>query len=158
MPVELGAAEAVVKLRMPPSGWIPAVCMGFLIAYEGFFFARTSLLLQAVGFVLVAWGVLLRRYGVDLTPESVNVHGILRRNIPWLEVQAVVDHQLFRHRSVRLILRNGNCVRLRAPTTTIWWLGDAGYERDFHRIAQWWVANRGPSWRPIHPEPLRPPV
>ena len=110
MPVELGAAEAVVKIRMPPSGWIPAVSMGFLIAYEGFVFTRTSLLLQAVGFVSVAWGLLLRRYGVDLTPESVNVHGILRRNIPWLEVQAFGAHPLLRHRSLRLLLRNGTCV------------------------------------------------
>ena len=58
---------------------------------------------------------------------------------------------------VSLILESGERVTLRAPTT--WWgLGDAQYDRDFHRIGQWWLAHRGQSWRPVRPEAPWPPV
>jgi hypothetical protein len=25
----------------------------------------------------------------------------------------------------------------------------AAYEQDYHRIEQWWLAHRGPSWREV---------
>lgn len=57
---------------------------------------------------------------------------------------------------VRLILENGKKVTLRAPTR-IWGLGCAAYDRDFHRIGQWWLTHRGESWRPLLPEAPRNP-
>jgi hypothetical protein len=45
---------------------------------------------------------------------------------------------------VRLILESGESVMLRAPTSS-WGLGGAEYERNVHRIEQWWLAHRGES-------------
>jgi hypothetical protein len=28
--------------------------------------------------------------------------------------------------------------------------GVAAYEQDYHRIEQWWLAHRGPSWREVY--------
>jgi hypothetical protein len=52
---------------------------------------------------------------------------------------------------VRLVLENRQVVNLRAPTISFGF-GAARYEHDFHLIGQWWLAHRGPSWRPIAPE------
>jgi hypothetical protein len=32
------------------------------------------------------------------------------------------------------------------------------YEREYHRIGQWWLAHRGESWRPVPDETPRLPV
>jgi hypothetical protein len=107
--------------------------------------------------VIVAESLWALTWGVDLTPESANLRGFRRRSIPWQEVQAVLRYERIGSRMVRLIPDNGKPVTLRAPTS-LWGLGGAAYERDFHRIGQWWLEHRGESWRPLRPEAPLPPV
>ena len=52
---------------------------------------------------------------------------------------------------VGLILENGESVMLRVPMS-LWRKGDAKYERDFHRIDQYWLAHGGGSWHPVPPQ------
>ena len=111
----------------------------------------------AVGCLYLAMPWVNRTFGVDLTPEFANVRGFRRRAVPWARVQAVVsDKKSNGAVVVRLILENGKRVTLRAPTR-IWGLGGAAYDRDFHRIGQWWLTHRGESWRPLLPEAPRNP-
>ena len=51
---------------------------------------------------------------------------------------------------VGLILENGESVMLRVPMS-LWRKGDAKYERDFHRIDEYWLAHRGGSWHRVPP-------
>ena len=55
---------------------------------------------------------------------------------------------------VRLILEHGKPVTLLAPRIAPGF-GAAQFERDFHRIEQWWLSHRGESWRPLLPEAVR---
>jgi hypothetical protein len=105
--------------------------------------------------VIVAEALWALTWGVDLTPESVNLRGVRRRSIPWQEVQAVLRYEQVGQARVQLIPEEGKPITLRAPTR-LWGMGGAGYERDFHRIGQWWLAHRGESWRPVRPEAPRP--
>jgi len=93
-------------------------------------------------------------WGVDLTPECANLRWLRRRSIPWPKVQAVLRYEQPGSAVVRLILETGKPVTLWAPAR-LWGLGGATYERDFHRIGQWWLAHRGESWRPLRPEAPR---
>jgi len=88
---------------------------------------------------------------VELTPDSANLRGLRRRSVPWQDVQAVVRHRRLGACTVRLVLESGKPAMLRVPTST-WGLGGEDYERDFHRIEQWWLAHRGRSWRSVRPE------
>lgn len=106
---------------------------------------------------MAAAGLWSRTLGVDLTRESANLHGSRRRSVPWQEVQAVVRYGRGGSTGVRLILEHGKPVTLRAPTT-MWGLGAAQFDRDFHCIDQWWLAHRGESWRPARVETPPPPV
>jgi hypothetical protein len=92
----------------------------------------------------VAVALSTRTFGVDLTRESAIVRGVRRRSVPWQEVQAVVRYPPSGAKVVRLILESGESVMLRAPTSS-WGLGGAEYERNVHRIEQWWLAHRGES-------------
>jgi len=53
---------------------------------------------------------------------------------------------------VQLMLESGKPVTLRAPMVS-WGFGGkrgvAAYEQDYHRIEQWWLAHRGPSWHEV---------
>lgn len=157
-----GQADAVVRIRSPRYALIqPFVMAGLFLVIAGSNWTRgdqmgNSPFWLALAGVIVAqslWGL---TWGVDLTPESAVLRGVRRRSIPWREVQAVVPYEHTGSRLVRLIPQNGKPVTLRAPTS--WWrLGGAAYERDFHRIDQWWLAHRGESWRPVRPEAPRSP-
>ena len=159
----------MVKIRMPRSSWM------WLLVMAGFCFV-----FAAVGYLLppgrvtsgwswfaVGWlasgcleggtGLWIRTRGVDLTPESAIIRSFRRRNIPWQNVQAVLQYQRHDDWGVRLILESDKPVTLRVPTT---WSGFGGaqYERDFHRIGQWWLAHRGEAWRPVRAEAPQPPA
>lgn len=161
--------DDVVKIRTPRSAWmwmLVGAPFWFALAAEGFLFPGQvpigwpwlPLSKLAVGCLLVGTALRTRTLGVDLTPDSANIRNVRRRSIPWQDVQAVVKYQRHGTWGVRLILESGKPVTLRAPTT---WGGFAGarYERDFHRIGQWWLAYRGEAWRPLRAEaPPLPPV
>lgn len=108
------------------------------------------------GGISLAVGVVLRVFGVDLTPEFAIVHNLRPHRVPWRDVQAVVRQEDSRHASLLLIFEKG------APETLVY-PGPVGHkgatqcERDFQRISQWWTAHRGESWRPVGPEAPPPP-
>jgi len=113
----------------------------------------------------IAGALLIRTQGVDLTPECADIRGPARlrrpfgpsrRGVPWSEVQAVVRARFSSWQGVRLVLESGEVVSLPAPTTR-WRFGVAKYERNLDRINQWWLANRGESWRPVLPYAPQPP-
>jgi hypothetical protein len=162
MTLERGAVEAGVKIREPRHVWMLPLVMGVawlvLAAINewraGPLFAPYWLMtLSCLSVAAGLWG---RTRGVDLTPESANLRGFRRRSVPWLEVQAVVRYGRG-SRGVRLILEHGKPVTLRAPRTD-GILGAAQFDRDFHRIDQWWRAHRGESWLPAPVETPPPPV
>jgi hypothetical protein len=163
MSVENGVIEAAVRIRTPRLDWMPMLVGGlvflamralelmvpvgspggsWLTGYNG---------LLVIGGVFVLESLWIRSFGVDLTPEFANVRGLLRRHVRWDQVQAVQCFSRLGSDRVCLVLENGQVVNLRAPTIS-WGFGAARYEHDFHRIGQWWLAHRGPSWRPIGPE------
>jgi len=155
MTVEQGTADAAVKIRVPRSEWmVMLVAGGALFVLEtaaGATFGHPLVVSQlVVGCVLVAGALGIRTQGVDLTPEFAIVRRVRRRNVRWSEVRAVV--QVNGGWRVRLILDSGEVVRLSAPRATGWGASGIQFERDFHRIGQWWIAHRGESWRPTHPE------
>jgi hypothetical protein len=155
MTVEHGAAEAAVKIRNPRSSWMWMVIVGgfcFVFATAQVMFGWPVL---AVGWLFagclwVAGGLWIRTRGVDLTSESAIVRRVRRRIVPWPEVQAVL--RVSGAWRVQLILESGEAVTLLAPRLTVWGSGRAEFERDFHRIGQWWLAHRGGSWHPMRPE------
>lgn len=110
-----------------------------------------SQILWSVMICLVSLEILLlRRLGVTLTPREARVHNLRRRVVPWSEVQAVVPDTELWTRRVVLITETGERIGLRAPTS-YWGMNRAGYERDYHRIGQWWLAHRGVDWTPAWP-------
>jgi hypothetical protein len=160
MTIEHDAAEGDTKIRTPrpywliyfPVGGLWFVNAGLALAPPAVFDMsddRTvgGLFALAAACISVATALWLRTFGVDLMPESADVRGPRRRSVPWKDVQAVVQHRQFGAWVVRLNLESGKPVTLRAPTTA-WGLGGAQYEREYHRIGQWWLAHRGESWRP----------
>ncbi len=158
MTMEQGAAEADVRIRAGRPPWMLVLLAGGVALLNaavemtrGQFWA----LLIFVGCLLVAEGLWIRSFGVVLTPEFVKVRGIVRRSIPWRDVQAVIRFDQLGVRRVALILESGEPVNLRAPEST-WGLGRAAYERDYQGMGQWWLAHRGESWRPVRPEAPRP--
>jgi hypothetical protein len=103
-----------------------------------------------VGAVARVWRVRVRVRGL------VGGNRLPPADLPWAEVQAVMCYRQQGQWFVRLIPERGKPVRLRAPTTYLGF-GAAGYERDFHRIGECWLAHRGESWRLMRTEaPSRP--
>lgn len=157
MTTEEGVAQAHLAIRTSRYQWVSMfVSAGVWLAIasvELWLVARPllALLTLATGCLWLAAGLLIRSFGVDLTPGSAVVRGLRRRSVPWSQVQAVVQHQAKGTWSVRLILESGQPLTLPAPTA---WggFGGPGYERDFHRIGQWWLSHRGEPWRPLRPE------
>jgi hypothetical protein len=165
MTIEQGVGQAVVKIRTSPYSLIQPFAMLGLFIVLGVFtpIGGDNPLDQALNLSLFCmWGLVVAvslwglTWGVGLTPESANVRWIRRRSIPWQEVQAVLRYEQTGSSMVRLILENGKPVTLRAPAR-LWGLGGAAYDRDFHRIGQWWLAHRGESWRPVRTQTPRPP-
>ena len=166
MAIEQSATEAVVKIRMPVrrSGVWYVVFAG---SWFGFWLAGLSLIKGprwgalpwlAFGCCFVALGLVRRATGVDLTPEAAVVrHPTSRQSVQWSEVQAVTSHVNSNGASaVWLVLKNGQPVKLRYPAT-LWRKGDAGYEQDFRRIDQWWLAHRGDAGHTENPDATEPP-
>jgi hypothetical protein len=164
MSIENGVTEAVVRIRTPRRDWMPMLVVGLVFvamrALELMVLAGASPGgasttgqngLLFLGGVFVLESLLIRSFGVDLTSEFANIRGLLRRHVRWDQVQAVLCFRQWGADRVCLVLEDGQRVNLRAPTTA-WGFGAARYEHDFHRIGQWWVAHRGPSWLPVRPE------
>jgi hypothetical protein len=172
MSVEPGVTEATLRMRTPRMGWMGLLVAGLVLlairALEWVVFAgflpdgswdngdNGSLFL---GCLFVAEALLIRSFGIDLTSESVNVRGLRRRRVPCSQIQAVLCYRHMGADRVALVLESGQRVVLRVPST-YWGSGpatDARYREDFHRLGQWWLAHRGPSWRPVRPEaPVAP--
>jgi hypothetical protein len=154
------ATQPDVQIRTARHVWIPPLVFGavwlalatlqLLLAQHVF-----AVLWLALGCASLYQGKWLRTLGVDLTPEFADLRGQRRRRVAWRDVQAVVRHRRQGAWQVRLILESGKPENLRAPTT-LWNFGAAQYERDFHRIGQWWLVHRGESWRPVRPEAPQP--
>ena len=153
MSVEYGVAGATIRIRAPRRDWIVLFAGGLVIlAMQTLVWVGGGDTEPAVlGGILMAESLWIRSFGVDLTPEFAIVRGLRRRHIRWGQVQAVYRFRQMGSDRVRLVLENGQHVNLRAPNTWLG-LGADGYERDFHRIGQWWLAHRGQSWRPVRPE------
>ena len=155
-----GAAEADVRIRAGRLTWMPVLLAGVVALLNVAVHVtrgQSWAFLMFVGCLLVAEGLWIRSFGVVLTSEFVKVRGIVRRSIPWRDVQAVIRFDQLGVRRVLLILESGEPVNLRAPVG-MWGFGRAAYERDFQRIGQWWFAHRGESWLPVRPEAPRLPV
>ena len=160
MTIGQGAAEADVRIRAGRlTGMLVLVAGGIMLlnAAVAVTQGKSWSMWVFVGCFIVAEGLWIWSFGVVLTPEFVKVRGIFRRSIPWRDVQAVIRFDQLGSRRVGLILERGEPVNLRAPQST-WGFGRAAYERDFQRIGQFWLANRGESWRPVRPEAPRLPA
>jgi hypothetical protein len=159
MTLERGVVDADVKIRVPRHVWMGPLVMGvaFLVLGAAAVWRHGPLdgpywlIIGGLGVAAALWA---RTLGVDLTGESANLRGFRRRSVPWQEVQTVVRYGNG-SMGVRLILEDGKRMRLRAPRTD-GIFGAAQFDRDFHRIDQWWLAHRGESWRPANAE--TPPV
>ena len=88
-----------------------------------------------------------RRRGVTLTPQVAIVHGRggAGRRIAWSRILAITVEKDIAGRSVLLWTDRGTRVRLGAPSA---WHGSRGFEATVEVIDRWWVAHRGPYWRP----------
>jgi hypothetical protein len=159
MSMEHGVADATVRIRTQRVAW-----MGLLVAGPVWFLAALIPLLGPdrgsnpfplfLSLMFVGEAFLIRSFGIDLTPQSAMVRGLRRRSVPWSQVQAVLRYQQLGCDRVTLVLEDGQRLNLRTPAT-FWGSGAATahrYEQDFHQIGQWWLAHRGPSWRPVRPE------
>lgn len=157
MSVERGVTVATVRMRTPRVGWMMLLVAGavwFLGSLIPSPDGNWDPFPLVVGGVFVGEALWMRTFGIDLTPESANVRGIRRRSVPWSQVQAVLGYRQLGADRVALVLDSGERVVLRVPST-YWGSGAATaakYREDFHRLGQWWLAHRGPSWRPVRPE------
>ena len=154
MSVEHDVTAATVRIRTSRRDWFVLFVAGLLIlAMQAFAWlgGRGDLALTVLGGLFVGESLWMSSFGVDLTPELATVRGLLRRQVRWDQVQAVQCYRQLGADRVRLVLEDGRRVNLRAPTT-LWGWGAARYGLDVHRIGQWWLAHRGPSWRPVRPE------
>jgi hypothetical protein len=156
---EHNARPAETTIRTRPFGWLPMLVAAAALLADAALLAPDRSGPMSPHFFFVSLGCLmaiealwLRTRGIDLTPEFAVVRGFRRRSIPWSDVQAVLyRRRKFNTWDVQLILASGKPVALRAPTK---WLGFgvARYDRDFHRIGQWWLAHRVDSWTPAPPQ------
>jgi hypothetical protein len=162
MSVEQGVTEATVRIRTPRLGWMMLLVSGLaILATQALEWVvprggdnTSTVLLTVLGSGQVGEAVWMRTFGIDLTPQLANVRGIRRRSVPWSQVQAVLGYRHMGADRVALVLDSGERVVLRMPAT-YWGSGaatDVKYREDFHRLGQWWLAHRGPSWRPVRPE------
>jgi hypothetical protein len=174
MSVERGVTEATVRIRTPRMGWMPLLVVGLVVLAmraslewvvpagpsPGGSWSSGDNAPLVMGGVFVLESLLIRSFGIDLTPESANVRGFRRRRVPWSQIQAVLGFRQMGADRVALVLDSGERVVLRMPAT---YLGsgaatDVKYREDFHRLGQWWLAHRGPSWHPVRPEAPGAPI
>jgi hypothetical protein len=162
MRVEHGVVEATVRIRTPRMDWAFLFVVGLVaLAMQSLVWVTLDgpgspeyPIPGLMGGVFLVESLLIRGFGVDLTPESANVRGLRRRSVPWSQIQAVLGYRQMGTDRVALVLNSGERVVLRQPATS-WGSGPvaaARYQEDFNRVGQWWLAHRGPSWLPIRPE------
>jgi hypothetical protein len=165
MTVEQGATGAEGRIRATDRRlwiWTVFIYVGVCLAAAATFLANghplVALAWLTLACVRVPIALKQRSFGVDLTPQHAIVRGFRQRDVPWQEVQEVVSCKKWNGTSVvGLILTTGESVMLRAPTS-FWREGDRQYERDFHRIDQYWLAHRWESFHPLPPEAPSPPT
>jgi hypothetical protein len=120
----------------PPDDWAPGA------------WARVAWVATVIFFAVVVGREAVRPVGVDLTADAAVVVDPFRtREVPWRDVQAVTieSWSTVLHRS------SGRPVRLFYPGR-VWFVpSQRRFEADFHRVGQWWLAHRGPDWRPAAP-------
>jgi len=149
---------ATVRLRTPRRDWLPLLLAGVLwlalAAWSGIFLepvgpvAGLPVFQLVLGGLLTAEAALLSTFGVDLTPEAAIVRSFRRQTIAWSDLQGVVSTQRFGGAWViQFVPAQGRPITLRAGTS--WFgFGVATHVRQFHQVGQWWLAHRGPDWRP----------
>jgi hypothetical protein len=115
----------------------------------------------------VAWGVLVAvsvavvvctarwRPGIDLRDDAAVVVTPFRRDaVPWRDVQVVAFGK-----GTSLTLYRADRTELRCPYPShgTLFVSSKRVTADFHRVGRWWLAHRGPDWRPVFaPPPLVP--
>lgn len=134
-----------VRLRTGPLEW------GWRLAFALFCVLGPGLDHRMVGWwrpfwfamaaVFVLEALTMRTFGVDLRPDAAVLRGVRRRVIPWSSVTGVEPVQAGPGSYVRLHCSDGRAVALRAPRTFLW-TGLRRFNRDYHRIGQWWLAHR----------------
>jgi hypothetical protein len=160
----IDADLAAARIRSPFLAWAMLGCGAIQVILAALFFALlgreplTYLVTYLAWFLLVIGSALmvealwLRTCGVDLLPEHALVRGFRRRVVPWQQVQAVARRPQAGGWLVQLMLESGKPVMLRAPMIS-WGIGGkrgvVAYEQDYHRIEQWWLTHRGPSWHDV---------
>lgn len=164
MTLEDAAAEAEVKIRTPRHAWMWQLVLGVCwLTWVGVLQREhrvlLALLMLFVSGGMVATAIWSRTCGVVLTRDAAIVRSFRTRSIPWQEVQAVVRYKPGGPSggAVELNIEGGKPVLLPAPKS-IFGLGTAQFETDYHRIDQWWRAHRGESWRCARPYSPQPPA
>lgn len=139
------AAPPGTRIRTTAWAYTPMAVVGALVAAEGIILGQ-PFSLTVMGLVFVAESLILRWFGITLTPTEAIVHSLRWRRIPWSQVQAVTQEPFCGIRRVVLWTPNGR-QPLRAPVTQWFGLGKERFERDYHAIGQFWLAHRGPDWQ-----------
>ncbi len=98
--------------------------------------------------VLVLEMLWLRTRGVTLRRDAAVIRNVRTHVVSWNRVQAIAPESLLGTRRVAVYTDDGRRIVLRAPTASLG-MGREQYERDYHRIGQWWLAHRGPDWQPV---------
>lgn len=76
-----------------------------------------ALAAAAIGVAFAAMCLLLRRHGVELTPETLTIHGFGHRVVPWERVGEVTTRRLLGTTTPRIRI-DGRWVNVRVPQHT----------------------------------------
>jgi hypothetical protein len=110
--------------------------------------------------VLVTGLDLIRRAGVELRADAVVVLGSFRRReVPWRDVREITLGGCWLGWTT-LHLADGGKVLCEYPRFPLL-VPRRRAEADYRRLAEWWLAHRGPDWHPApqrYPSPLPPVV
>ncbi|MDQ1656588.1 MAG: hypothetical protein QOD41_1671 [Cryptosporangiaceae bacterium] len=94
------------------------------------------------GLLFVSIFFVLGRFGADLDPSGITVRGIRARRITWHDIADIQFGGLLRPEYVRLRLRTGRTLRLRAPITAVG-RPDPEFGEKAATIRQWWLHYTG---------------
>ena len=96
-----------------------------------------------------------RRDGLELRSDTVVVLRSFRpREVAWRDVQAITPGR-WPDRSTTLHLASGATVPCGYPRLSPL-VPRRRVEADYHRVGRWWLAHRGPDWRPLFAQPPAP--
>jgi hypothetical protein len=150
----ISPAAAVVRVRAPRHGLGQyAVALAGLVPMTAHVWLRDPETWMWVtwGSIVVLVGLAVAREvrrprGVDLREDAAVVVGPFRvREVPWRDVQAVA---FGKRGMLTLHLAGGGEVRCLYPSHNAPFVKWRRVDEDFHRVGQWWLAHRGPDWRP----------